>query len=100
MKRRQSASDQTRRRCDASAAAIVAGDSAQKYGESTRKERALINAFIPRSLPGEERCLVSVFRLFESPCQRLGSLAREARQGRHHFLGALEQPLGVIDMMT
>lgn len=87
-------------RWNASAAAIVAGDSAQKYGESTREEQALINAFIPRSLPEEERCLISVFRLFESPCQRLGSLAREARQGGHHFLGALEQPLVVIDMET
>jgi hypothetical protein len=40
-------------RCNASAAAIVAGDLAQKYGESTRKEQALVNAFIPRSPPGE-----------------------------------------------
>jgi hypothetical protein len=55
-------------RCNASAAAIVAGDLAQKYGESTRKEQALVNAFIPRSPPGEGRCLISVFRLFESPC--------------------------------
>jgi hypothetical protein len=78
-------------RCNASAAAIVAGDLAQKYGESTRKEQALVNAFIPRSPPGEGRCLIScVSAVRVSLCQRLGSLAREARQGGHYFLGALE----------
>jgi hypothetical protein len=71
-------------RCDAIAAAIVAGFGAGSMEKSTRKEQALVvNAFIiPYSAAKEkEGALFLCFGYSSLLGRQLGSLAREARQG-------------------
>jgi hypothetical protein len=89
-------------RCDASAAAIVAGVWRRKYGE-VDKEGASPGQCLYYSVQSSERKgsrLVLCFGCSSLLGRQLGSLAREARQGGHHFLGALREPLVVIDTET
>jgi hypothetical protein len=105
MRQKQSALGQAQTlRCDAMRVLLrlLRGFGAGSMEKSTRKEQALVNAFIIPYSPAKEN-EVALFLCFGCSSllgRQLGSLAREARQGGHHFLGGLREPLVVIDTET